>query len=77
MHSAPQRSAVTIISYKLLSDLIFVRSHTTLWQLHALFSFGVYKPLLSLINMHFNHYSEDYNNQYRILLGAIKARPPN
>ena len=40
MHSAVQTVAVTIISYKPLSDVNFAGT-----QLHALFSFGVYKPL--------------------------------
>ena len=32
--------------YKPLPDLNFARyMHATLWQLHAIFSFGVYKPL--------------------------------
>ena len=47
MHSAVQTSAVTIISYyKPLSDVNFVR-YTQYYgmQLHALFSFRVYKPL--------------------------------
>ena len=38
-----QTAAVTIISYKPLSDLNFAR-HTG--QLHALSPFGVYKPLI-------------------------------
>ena len=38
MCSAVQTAAATIISYKPLSNL----------QLHALFSFGVYKPLITI-----------------------------
>ena len=46
MHGAVQIAIVTIISYKPLSDLNFnIGIHTTLLHLHALFSFGVYKPL--------------------------------
>ena len=45
MPSVIQTTAVTIISYKPSSDLNLIRYiHTILWQLHALFSFGVYKP---------------------------------
>ena len=42
MHSESQTAAVTIISYKPLSDLNFAR-YTGHWQLHALSPFGVYK----------------------------------
>ena len=42
MHSGVQTVDVTTISYKPLSGLNFARCTG---QLHALFSFGVYKPL--------------------------------
>ena len=45
MHSVVQREAVTIISYKLPSDLNFVR-YTG--QYSALFPYGVYKPLVKI-----------------------------
>ena len=47
MHSAIQTAAVTTISYEPLSDLNFARyTQHYIWQLHALFSFGGYKPLI-------------------------------
>ena len=51
MHSAVQTAAVTIISYKALSDLNFARYTQHYRQLHALFSFGVYKPLILLFDV--------------------------
>ena len=41
MNGGGQTANVTIISYKPLSDLNFARC-----QVHALFSVGVYKPLV-------------------------------
>ena len=49
MHSAVQTAAVTIISYKPLSDLNFARYTQHYGRVHALFSFGVYKPLVTLM----------------------------
>ena len=49
MYGAVQTAAITIISYKPLSDLNFTR-YT---QLHALLPFAVYKPLtLHYITLH-------------------------
>lgn len=46
-HNAVQTVAVTIISYKLLSDHLV---HTTLYRDgSSLFPFGLYKPLASLL----------------------------
>ena len=57
MHSAVQTANVTIIRYKPLSDLNFARymQHYGSY-VHALFSFGVYKPLM----LHITYYGPLY-----------------
>ena len=63
MHSSVQTAAVTIVRYKLLSDLNFaiVGTQNTIWQLHTLFPFGVYN-------------SAAKNSDFVLILGFLNVK---